>query len=417
MKYGIKATRSTMNKPPYPRSGRRVAPWCGSGCGGVRAVEREVERTEPSAIGSDRRGAHRTAVDRVPRNAIDRPGTSPAERTRLEQLDDAADRYVNTQRPASTRAAYAQDWTAWEDYARYAGIPVLSGSRGALVGFVLWLENGAPRIGDDGPRPAAAPSTIRRRVAGALHGLRSLHVRIDPAASRAAAAALEGYRRRLAEAGESRGRGQAAAVDLPAVLAMSRVCPDGLAGIRDRAMLLVGFFAATRASDQANLLVSDLLVEQTGLVVTVRHGKTTGASALPARRHPLLCPRRAWLAWAAAADLGAGPAFRAVNRHHRIGTRSLSPEAVSAIIARAGERAELGYPVTCHSLRAGFATESYRAGAALLDIARQGRWAPGSQELFRYIRQVDQWRNNAADGLDLEPDSPTGDARGPMSAR
>ena len=280
---------------------------------------------------------------------------------------------------------------------------MLSGSRGALVGFVLWLEHGSPRPGEARGTAGAAPATVRRRVAGALHGLRRHHARIDPAASRAAAAALEGYRRRLAEEGATRGRGQAVAVDLAAVLAMSRACPDDLAGVRDRAMLLVGFFAATRASDQANLLCADVTVEGTGLVVTVRHGKTTGVSALPARRHPLLCPRRAWLAWVEAAGLDGGPAFRAVSRHGRAGDRPLSPDAVTAIVARAGRRAELPYPVTCHSLRAGFATESYRAGAALLDIARQGRWAPGSQELFRYIRQVDRWRHNAADPLDLDP--------------
>ena len=327
-----------------------------------------------------------------------------AQAARLEELDAAADRYVSTQRPRTTRAAYAQDWSAWEDYAAWAGIPVLSGSRGALVGFVLWLENGSPRLGEaGGTRPGAAPATIRRRIAGAVHGLRRHHVRIDPVASRAAAAALDGYRRRLAEAGETRGRGQAAAVDLAAVLAMSRSCPDGLAGVRDRAMLLVGFFAATRASDQANLLHADVEVEATGLVVTVRHGKTTGVSALPARRHPLLCPRQAWLAWTAAAGLDGGPAFRPVSRHERVGAAPLSPDAVTAIVARLGRRAGLPHPVTCHSLRAGFATESYRAGATLLDIARQGRWAPGSQELFRYIRQVDRWRHNAADPLDLDP--------------
>ncbi|MGQ0575253.1 MAG: tyrosine-type recombinase/integrase [Pseudonocardia sp.] len=323
---------------------------------------------------------------------------------RLDDLDAVADSYVRTQRPATTRAAYAQDWATWEDYAQWAGIPVLSGTRGALVGFVLWLEHGSPRPGDPEDRHPAAPATIRRRLAGVLHGLRRHHIRIDPEATRAATVALDGYRRRLAEAGETRGRGQARAVDLAAVLAMSRACPDGLAGIRDRAMVLVGFFAATRASDQANLLAGDVTVEATGLVVDVRHGKTTGTSALPARRHPLLCPRAAWLAWIGAAGAG-GPAFRPVSRHGHAGTAGLSPGAVTAIVARAGRRAGLLHPVTCHSLRAGFATESYRAGATLLDIARQGRWSPGSQELLRYIREVDRWRHNAADTLDLDPSS------------
>ncbi|MCF7548990.1 tyrosine-type recombinase/integrase [Pseudonocardia sp. WMMC193] len=322
-------------------------------------------------------------------------------RARLQALDAAADRYLEDGRVAGTREAYAQDWAAWTDYTRWAGIPLLSGGRGALVGFVLWLENGAPRLDRPAGTPAA-PATIRRRIAGALHGLRRFGADLDPRGPEAAREALAVYRRRLAEDGIRRGRGQAVAVDLAAVLAMSKACPDTNAGRRDRAMLTIGFYGATRASDQAHLRAGDVTVEQNGLVLDVRVGKTTGRSALPRRRHPLLCPRTAWLAWRRVCA-GSGPAFRRVDRHDVVSDRPLSPDAVTAVISRAGERAGLSHPVTCHSLRAGFATESYRAGAALLDIARQGRWAPGSQELFRYIRTVDQWRTNAADPLDLPP--------------
>ena len=323
-----------------------------------------------------------------------------------KHLDAAADRYLEDRRVAGTREAYAQDWATWTAYTRWAGIPLLSGGRGALVGFVLWLEQGAPRVDRPAGAPAA-PATIRRRLAGALHGLRRFGTQLDPRGPEAAREALAVYRRRLAEAGERRGRGQAVAVDLKAVLAMSEACPDTRAGLRDRAMLTLGFYGATRASDQAHLRAGDVTVEENGLVLDVRVGKTTGRSALPRRRHPLLCPRTAWLAWArAAGTTGTGPAFRRVDRHDVVSERPLSPDAVTAVIARAGERAGLPHPVTCHSLRAGFATESYRAGAALLDIARQGRWAPGSQELFRYIRTVDQWRHNAADGLDVDPGDP-----------
>jgi len=319
---------------------------------------------------------------------------------RLRALDAAADRYLEDGRVAGTRQAYAQDWAAWTDYTRWAGIPLLSGGRGALVGFVLWCEQGGPRLDRPAGEPAA-PATVRRRIAGVLHGLRRFGADLDPRGPEAAREALAVYRRRLAEDGIRRGRGQAVAVDLRAVLAMSEACPDTRAGLRDRAMLTIGFYGATRASDQAHLLAADVTVEQNGLVVDVRVGKTTGRSALPRRRHPLLCPRTAWLAWQQVA--GGGPAFRRIDRHDVVSDRALSPDAVTAVIARAGERAGLAHPVTCHSLRAGFATESYRAGAALLDIAQQGRWAPGSQELFRYIRTVDQWRHNAADGLDLDP--------------
>jgi integrase len=324
-------------------------------------------------------------------------------RARVEALDSAADSYLDARRVGSTREAYARDWAAWEDYARWAGIPVLSGGRGALVGFVLWLERGAPRV-ERAAGPPAAPATIRRKLAGALHGLRRHSVEIDPRAHAAANEALAIYRRQLAMEGIERGRGQAHAVDLRAVLAMSAACPETRRGLRDRAMITIGFYGATRASDQAHLLATDVTVEQNGIVIDVRVGKTTGSSALPQRRHPLLCPRAAWLAWLrASGGAASGSAFRRIDRHDGVSAQALSPDAVTAVIARAGERAGLPHPVTCHSLRAGFATESYRSGASLLDIATQGRWSPGSQELFRYIRTVDQWRHNAADGLDLDP--------------
>lgn len=329
-------------------------------------------------------------------------GTRELVSSRLSDLDAMADQYLDAQRVASTRAAYAQDWSAWEDYIRWAGIPLLSGGRGALVGFVLWLEHGAPRVGGASGVPLA-PTTIRRRLAGVLHGLRHYSVEIDPRAMPAASEALAIYRRRLAQQGITRGRGQAHPVTLRDVLAMSAACPPTPSGIRDRAMVVLGFYAAARASDQANLLAADVVIEQTGVVVNVRVGKTTGSSALPRRRHPLLCPRAAWLAWLDVVQEPAGPALRGIDRHGHVGEQPLSPESVTAVIARAGKRAGLSYPVTCHSLRAGFATEAYRDGRELLDIARQGRWTPGSQELFRYIRSVEQWRHNAADGLDLDP--------------
>lgn len=344
-----------------------------------------------------------TAQRSSSRAPVEQAGLRGLVKGRLADLDAAADQYLDRKRVASTKSAYAQDWAAWEDYVRWAGIPLLSGGRGAMVGFVLWHEHGAPRL-DQAAGAPLAPTTIRRRLAGALHGLRHYSVEIDPRAMPAANEALAIYRRRLAQQGIARGRGQAHPVTLQDVLAMSAACPQTTAGVRDRAMVVLGFYAATRASDQANLLATDVVVEQSGLVVDVRVGKTTGTSALPLRRHPLLCPRAAWLAWRDIAPAGTGsPALSRIDRHGHVSDRPLSPAAVTAVIARAGARAALPYPVTCHSLRAGFATEAFRDGQELLDIARQGRWAPGSQELFRYIRAVERWTHNAADGLDLDP--------------
>lgn len=322
---------------------------------------------------------------------------------RAAALDVNADEYLAATRPTNTRDAYAQDWATWEDYTRWAGVAVLSGGRGVLVGFVVWLEHSQPGPGRERSWPGAAPATIERRIWGVQHELRRLHVPLDPLAGRAAAEALKVYRRGLAAANERPGRGQAHPVDVADVLAMSRACPDTLAGLRDRAVITVGFYAAARASDLSNLMTGDLTIERTGLVVNIRVGKTTGITGLPARKNPLLCPRLAYLNWQRAADLADGPALRSV-RGNVTGQKKLSPDAVTSIVTRCGRRAGLPYLATCHGFRSGFATASYRAGTDLLTIARHGRWADNSAELLGYIRALTRWQNNAADGLDIDPE-------------
>jgi integrase len=328
---------------------------------------------------------------------------------RLALLDEAAARHVEGQRPPNTLKAYAQDWQVWQDYTAEAGIPPLSASVGALTGFVVWLERGRTlrpdeRVVAEVPERAApaAPSTIERRLTGALAGLRHHKVVVDPEASRAAWRALKGYRQRLAREGIQRGRGKATMVTLTDLRAMSRACPDTLSGARDRAMLLIGFPIAARCSDLANLLVTDVEpVDDRGLAVTVRHGKSTGDMVVPRRANPDTDPVRAWHAWRSGAGIAEGPAFRRVDRHGNVGEPALSTTGVNQILTRAGVRAGLPYPVTGHSLRSGFATEARRAGADDLAIADQGRWVRGSRALYEYIRRVDQWNDNAAGVLDL----------------
>ena len=110
-----------------------------------------------------------TATDLVRSDVLDAHnlsrsgGRALTPQERLAQLDAGAAPYVRTQRPANTLKAYAQDWKVWEDYAADVGIPLLSGTAGALTGFVVWLEQGR-RL-----RPAAGPSTLVRPPSRVSH--------------------------------------------------------------------------------------------------------------------------------------------------------------------------------------------------------------------------------------------------------
>jgi integrase len=324
---------------------------------------------------------------------------SPATGELLAALEHAAAEHVAAQVPPNTRRAYADDWRVWTTYTAGLGIPETTGTAGALVGYVAWLE-----------RAAAAPATIDRRLTGAVAGLRERGVEPGRAASRAARAALAGYRRRLAAAGEQPGRGQAPALGVAALRRCCRACPDTTAGRRDRALLLLAWTIAGRRSEVAGLRLADVVddPEGRGLVVAVRTGKTTSSVrevAVPRGSHPDTCPVTAWHAWRAelaAHDLTddpAGPALRRVDRHGRI-LGGLSGQAAGTVLTRAAERAGLA-GVTGHSARAGLATAARRAGHDSTAIAAQGGWAPGSRALAGYLRIEDRWSDNAAAGTGL----------------
>src|SRR5690606_9764198 len=127
--------------------------------------------------------------------------------------------------------------------------------------------------------------------------------------------------RLLAETGEQRGRGKAPALTVMQLRTMSKALPATLKGLRDRAILTVGFGMAARRSELANLRARDVVVTEKGLQVFARYGKT-GARSPAIRRgeNAWTCPQRAWLAWAEAADLDPdGPAFMRFNRHRMMG--------------------------------------------------------------------------------------------------
>jgi site-specific recombinase XerD len=69
--------------------------------------------------------------------------------------------------------------------------------------------------------------------------------------------------------------------------------PAGLLGIRDRALLLVGFAGAFRRSELVSLVVEDLTFGEDGLKVLIRRSKTDQEAAgqvIGIARGTKLCP-------------------------------------------------------------------------------------------------------------------------------
>ncbi len=149
------------------------------------------------------------------------------------------------------------------------------------------------------------------------------------------------------------------------------VCGDDLAGLRDRALMLIGFAGALRRSELVGLDLFHVRQTPTGLRLMIPRSKTDAAGegaeiGITQGVMTDTCPVRALRSWLSAADIADGPLFRRVTKDGTVGTKRLSPESVRLILGRrataAGVKGTLFEPVTPHGMRAGFVTTAYKNG-------------------------------------------------------
>jgi len=143
--------------------------------------------------------------------------------------------------------------------------------------------------------------------------------------------------------------------------AVSATC---LKGLRDRALLLLGFAGAFRRSELVALDVADLEEFEDGFKVTNRRSKTDQeghGATIAIARGVTTCPVKAVKAWLQAAGISEGPLFRPVAKGGRLGTERLTDENVCTVVKAHAERIKLkGADFGAHSLRAGFLTSAAR---------------------------------------------------------
>lgn len=328
-----------------------------------------------------------TALDLIPSGAL-----SPEVAERLAAMDALATGYLEGKVRPATKRAHTQDVRVWREYCVELGIPEGARSVGPVVGFVNWLFN----------KRAAPASTVSRRLSGVGTAFRRAGTPIDPDIMAAARTAIHINGVQLAEAGETRGRGKATPFTVPELREIYLICDgDTLIGLRDRAMVLLGFAIGARSEDPARMLVTDVEEKEKGLLVNIRWSKK-GSRAVKVLygQHLASCPVRAWKTWLKEYDASGGPAFPRIDRHGRV-LGSISPQGVSQRLTELAARAGLGER-TWHGVRSGMASAARGAGHDAISIAEQGGWTRTSASMMEYLHLIDGWgEDNALYGIGL----------------
>jgi integrase len=315
--------------------------------------------------------------------------------------------FVRKSKAERTLHEYAKQWRAFQTWCECQEPPLecLPASPETLALYISRRAAGTARHVQDDPRwkeRPAKPSTIRQALA-AIRAAHTAH-RVSYATSdELVRTTLEGIERtRLV-----RPEGKAPVLKKMMHQLLEVLSEDTLAGLRDRALLLVGFTGAFRRSELVAFNVSDFTFGAEGISVLLRKSKTDQRGvgrivALPEHEdNALLCPVRSTRAWLDKAGITEGRVFRSVDRHGNLGG-PLSDRDVARIIKRTARAAKVDKEVVKtlagHSLRSGLVTSAVKADKSIATIMRQT--GHGSIAMvMRYVREASSFTDNAARGL------------------
>lgn len=315
----------------------------------------------------------------------------------LDRLVDTARDYARAAASDNTLKAYARDWAHFTRWCRMKGADPLPPSP-EMIGLYL-----ADLASPNGPSPALSVSTIERRLSGLAWNYAQRGFTLDRK-NRHIATVLAGIKRKHA-----RPPVQKEAILAEDILAMVATLPYDLRGLRDRAILLLGYAVGLRRSEIVSLDVhKDDTPDTGGWVEVSDKGALLTLNAKTGWREVEIgrgsseqtCPVHALGQWLHFAKIDFGPVFVRTSRDGKraLETR-LNDKHVARLIKRtvldAGIRSELPEKdrlalFSGHSLRAGLASS-----AEVDERYVQKQLGHASAEMTRrYQRRRDRFRVN-----------------------
>jgi site-specific recombinase XerD len=226
-------------------------------------------------------------------------------------LESAADLASNS-RAASTRAAYGSDWRIFEGWCAVSSLCSMPALPATVAAF---LASEVAR--------GMKPATLGRRLA-AIKYRHKFAGEPSPTDDERVKAVLSGAKRSLGTASR-----KLAPATSEKAIGMATLVRPGLAGLRDRAILLLGFAMAARRSELVALDVEDLEFCDEGVRVAIRRSKTDqeGQGAVVAVcRGSIADLVAAVLDYIKTAGIEFGPLFRRIRRGNHLTDDRLGAE-------------------------------------------------------------------------------------------
>jgi site-specific recombinase XerD len=293
----------------------------------------------------------------------------------------AALSYAEQEKSEGTRRAYRSDFAIFTAWCVARGLESMPATASTAARFLSHQADSGLKA-----------STIGRRAAAVAYAHKLAGFE-PPTSAETVRAVVRGIRRSI---GTAAARKQPATAEV--VGKMLKHCPDTLRGLRDAALIALGFAGAFRRSELVALTVADLVEAPDGYRVTIRRSKTDQEGEGQEIAIPRGCriePVKLVQAWLKAAGITEGYVFRQVAKGGRVLASALSGHSAAAIVKRLAGLAGLDAATFAgHSLRAGFLTSAAESGAGVLKMVEVSRHK--SIDMLRtYVRRADLFREHA----------------------
>ncbi|MGY3393457.1 site-specific recombinase XerD [Bradyrhizobium sp. USDA 3311] len=288
--------------------------------------------------------------------------------------------YLEAEKSDNTRRAYASDWADFVAWAERVSCPTLPAAPIDVARYLAQLADGGKKT-----------STIQRRTSAIASAHKAAGLE-PPTNFEGVKAVMRGIRRRV---GKRKRKAAPATAEL--LVRAIEAIPATKRGLRDRALVLIGFAGAFRRSELVAIDISDLERHKKGLLVHIRRSKTDqegeGADLpIPNGKMRVVDALDTWLA---AAGITEGPIFRSVDRHGNIGAGALTDRQVARIVKEVCCRVGIDpETVAGHSLRAGFITSALEAKVDPLKVMQQSRHVK-VDTLKEYDRRENDFEHHA----------------------
>jgi site-specific recombinase XerD len=307
----------------------------------------------------------------------------------LKKEVESATKYMGDSLSENTKRAYRVQWDQFSAWCLVRGLNPLPSTPEVVCVFIAWLADNGKKV-----------ATIARMLSSISKAHRVSGVFANPIGTEMVKDAFSGIKRKLGSDQER--------VDPLSFDDIKKIVDSfgvSIEGIRNKALILIGFFGGFRRSELVAVSRKDIKFSEEGVRIKIAKSKTDQEGkgffkSIPRRVDDKnYCPVLALEDW-----INVAPDSRFLFCHVegasgpvKVG-KKLSDKMIARMINRITFNLGIKGWFSGHSLRAGFVTAAAKAGKsnrAIMKMTGHKTYAM----VDRYVRLANEFEDNAADGI------------------